>query len=122
MTMDQQDYFDDDDMINDYIEEDFDEPPPPPPFSDEDMLDEEEELQAVKNNSQTKPESSSTLPTMAATEGSPVGKDADVDMEDVEDEIGGPPHPPATSIRLDFAAKTRRKPKEDIYSFERYVR
>jgi len=121
MTMDQQDYFDDDDMINDYIEEDFDEPPPPPPFSDEDML-EEEELQAVAKNTQNNPESS-TLPTVTRTEGSPVGKDADVDMEGVEDEIGGPcSRPPATSIRLDFAAKPRRKQKEDIYSFERCVR
>jgi len=115
------DYFDDEDMIQDYIGDEFDEPPPP--FEDDaDWMMEAEA--AVANSKDNQNDATAPAPLQDSS-GATANKDAgdmfiaDDDDDDDDDSMDEDDPPPTTSIRLDFAKKRRKQ--KDPFSFERYV-
>jgi len=115
------DYFDDDDMIQDYIGDEFDEPPPP--FEDDaDWM----EAEAAVANTKDHPNDAkaSTAPVPSCQQDSSAAASANKDtgdmfMADDDDSMDEDDPPPTTSIRLDFAKKRRKQ--KDPFSFERYI-
>jgi len=111
------DYFDDDDMIQDYIGDEFDEPPPP--FEDD--ADWMEAEAAVANSKDNQNDANAPAPCQRdSSAAASTNKDAgDMFMADDDDSMDEDDPPPTTSIRLDFAKKRRKQ--KDPFSFERYI-
>jgi len=111
------DYFDDDDMIQDYIGDEFDEPPPP--FEDD--ADWMEAEAAVANSKDNQNDANAPAPCQRdSSAAASTNKDAgDMFMADDDDSMDEDDPPPTTSILLDFAKKRRKQ--KDPFSFERYI-
>lgn len=118
------DYFDDEDLINDYVD-DFE----PPPEYDEDMPEEMmggETISAAANNAKPDEVATPATPTLI-----PTSTETQVDRtrnlfsshdrgEDAMDEESSPP-PAATEPTNVTEYISQQRPQHNIYKFERYV-
>jgi hypothetical protein len=98
------DYFDDDDLINDYMEEDFE--PPPEAYDEEAFTFEESNERQESHDNHETDEPPVSVEEIAA----PTAATNDVTMEDNND---------GASHDAEINALPYLRPEDDLYSFER---